>query len=185
MRQESFSFTLALAGLLRPCLALSYNSEFPPSPAAYFVRCVCFSSAEDIWLRVAFPPATRGSPRSLVPSPVSRERHSLIITYTSIPKVGEGGKNVGWSPRDVQRHQRCRRQWRRLADRGSQHLLLIRRLRMDPHVLRPRPADGAGRGFLLQRSCPAQVSTGSHLAVHDEHSCRRFPVVLLGLFSYL
>lgn len=52
---------------------------------------------------------------------------------------------------------------------------------MDPHLLRPRLAHGAGRGFLLQRSCAPKVGIGPHLAVYDEYSSRRVPVVLLGL----
>lgn len=57
----------------------------------------------------------------------------------------------------------------------------VRRLRLDPHIVGPRPAYGPWCGLLLQRSCPSQVCTRLDMALIDEYSSCGVPVVLLGL----
>lgn len=52
---------------------------------------------------------------------------------------------------------------------------------MDPHLLRPRPAYGAGSWVLLQWPCPSQVRPVTHMAIPDEYSSGGIPVVFLGL----
>lgn len=74
---------------------------------------------------------------------------------------------------------------REILTSNSQCLLLIGRLRLDPHLISTRAFDGARCWLLLQRPRTQKVGFIPNMAIDDEHRRRQFPMVLLGLLSHI